>query len=87
MRCVQMVVVVGISFNLVIVRVDRGVATQSTYVETEPTIPLRFLSRQVVPNSAVGIVLSRGVEQTRLSSDTVKDDVSLPGVRNDLREV
>jgi hypothetical protein len=40
-----MLIVVGISFNLIIIRVDQGTAVGPTYAETKAaTIPLHFRS-------------------------------------------
>ncbi len=67
-----MVVVVGISFNLIIIRVDKGIAVggnNGTYAETAPSIPLNF--RRHPPNHtttydlevSVDVSVSRDVDQ------------------------
>lgn len=75
-----MVIVVGISFNLIIIRVDKGVAVGETYVDSGPitSIPLSFRSGpRKGANSGVEVSISRDVDYQ--ASSIAKDNVSVGG--------
>lgn len=61
----QMVVVVGISFNLIIIRVDKGIAVGGTYVPTTQatSIPLKIRTgRSTQGSNGVEVMISRDVD-------------------------
>ena len=74
-----MVITVGISFNLIIIRVDKGVAVGETYVDSQPmtSIPLSFRSNQQRrgANSGVEVMVSQDIDYG--ASSITKDTVSV----------
>ena len=80
----QMVVVVGISFNLIIIRVDKGIAVGTTYASTthvNTSIPLKFRStrRTDAPASSAGVevVISTDVDRDNGDVEQGKDTSSM----------
>ena len=61
----QMVVVVGISFNLIIIRVQQGIALRGASEENEKTLPLRFVSQPNTQSATSGmeVAISRETER------------------------
>ena len=76
-----MVITVGISFNLIIIRVDQGIAVgETTYVNTQPSIPLQFRSQQRQQDSSgknLEVMVSSEVEHDREFSGYGKETVSV----------
>ena len=50
----QMVVVVGISFNLIIIRVQQGIALRGASAENGKTLTLKFVSQPTTLSAASG---------------------------------
>ncbi len=66
----QMVVVIGISFNLIIIRVDKGIAVgPGTYVETSPSIPLNLRRGPTHHTTTYGMEVEVDVAVLRDSGD------------------
>jgi hypothetical protein len=85
----QMVVVVGISFNLIIIRVDQGIAVGETYVGSThlPSIPLHFRSSEhAQQDRTVGtgmqVLVTSVVDQEREPSEFGKDTTSVVSTEN-----
>ncbi|THG99497.1 hypothetical protein EW026_g2856 [Hermanssonia centrifuga] len=65
-----MVVVIGISFNLIIIRVDKGIAVgPGTYVETSPSIPLNLRRGPTHHTTTYGMEVEVDVAVLRDSGD------------------
>ena len=75
----QMVIVVGISFNLIIIRVDQGIAVGATYADTTTTpnsIPLHFRSSE---RSTTGVEVVISSTTDRELTDPRKVSVASAG--------
>ena len=58
-----MVVVVGIAFNLIIIRVHEGVALRGASEDDVNTVPLKFVTQPTTASSAMEVTIARDVEQ------------------------
>jgi hypothetical protein len=78
-----MIMAIGISFNLIIIRVDQGVAVGDTYADTAdpPTVPLHFRSPESAQQdgtvgTGIEVLVTRVVDQEHKLLDLGKDTVS-----------
>ena len=73
-----MVVFVGISFNLIIIRVDRSNRRETTLQESGlPSYPLRFVQSGQARSRGLEVHISRDISQDVTDSDKHVDEDSL----------